>query len=83
MYTVLRLVTQCCLTLCNPMDYSQPSSSVHGTPQARIEYWSVQPFSTPGELPKPRTEPWLLHCRRIPYRLSHKGSTICEISPKI
>ena len=27
---VLCLVTQLCLTLCNPMDYSQPGSSVHG-----------------------------------------------------
>ena len=30
------LVTQSCLTLCNPMDYSPPGSSVHGLLQARI-----------------------------------------------
>ena len=29
-------VTQLCLTLCNPMDYSPPGSSVHGIFQARI-----------------------------------------------
>ena len=26
----LLLVAQSCLTLCNPMDYSSPDSSVHG-----------------------------------------------------
>ena len=29
------LVSQSCLTLCDPMDYSSPGSSVHGTVQAR------------------------------------------------
>ena len=30
------LVAQSCPTLCNPMDCSQPTSSVHGIFQARI-----------------------------------------------
>ena len=30
------LVAQLCLTLCDPMDCSQPGSSVHGIFQARI-----------------------------------------------
>ena len=29
-----------CLTLCDPMDYSPPGSSLHGIPQARILEWS-------------------------------------------
>ena len=29
------LVAQSCLTLCNPMDYSLPGSSIHGILQAR------------------------------------------------
>ena len=33
------LVTQLCLTLCDPMDCSQPGSSVHGIFQARILEW--------------------------------------------
>ena len=33
------LVTQWCLTLCDPMDYSPPDSSVHGILQARILEW--------------------------------------------
>ena len=38
-------VTQLCLILCNPMDYSLPSSSVHGILQARILKWVAIPFS--------------------------------------
>ena len=33
------LVTKSCLTLCDPMDYSLPGSSVHGNLQARILEW--------------------------------------------
>ena len=33
------LVTQSCLTLCRPMDYSLPGSSVDGILQARILEW--------------------------------------------
>ena len=31
------LVTQSCLTLCDPMDCNPPGSSVHGIFQARIQ----------------------------------------------
>ena len=36
---------QSCLTLCNPMDCSPPSSSVHGIFQARILEWVAMPSS--------------------------------------
>ena len=36
---------QSCLILCNPMDYRQPDSPVHGTLQARILEWAAVPFS--------------------------------------
>ena len=39
------LVAQLCLTLCDPMDCSPPSSSVHGILQARILEWVAIPFS--------------------------------------
>ena len=39
------LVTQTCLTLCDPMDCSLPGSSVHGIFQARILEWVAIPFS--------------------------------------
>ena len=55
------------LTLCNPMNYT-----VHGILQARILEWVACPFSRGSSLPRrPRG---LLHCRRILYQLSYKGS---------
>ena len=39
------LVTQSCLTLCGPMDYSLPGSSVRGILQTRILEWAPIPFS--------------------------------------
>ena len=39
------LVAQSCPTLCDPMDCSLPSSSVHRSLQARILEWVVIPFS--------------------------------------
>ena len=45
MAVVWVLVTQSCLTLFDPMDYSPPDSSVHGILQARILEW-VAVFSS-------------------------------------
>ena len=39
------LVARSCLTLCDPMDNSLPSCSVHGMLQARILEWVAIPFS--------------------------------------
>ena len=47
--------TLSCPTLCDPMDYSPPGSSVHGISQARI--LSGLPFPSPGDLPNPGIEP--------------------------
>ena len=44
-YNIL-LVAQSCLTLSNPMDYSPPGSSVHGTFQTRILEWITISFSS-------------------------------------
>ena len=44
MYSTV-LVTQSCSTLCNPVDCSPPSFSVHGILQARILEWVAIPFS--------------------------------------
>ena len=38
-------VTQLCPTLCDPMDYSQPGSSIHGIIQATILEWVAISFS--------------------------------------
>ena len=42
---VSMLLAQSCPTLCNPMYYSRPGSSVHGILQARILKWVAIPFS--------------------------------------
>ena len=44
-HKILALVTQLCQTLCDPMDYSQPGSSVQGILQARILEWIAISFS--------------------------------------
>ena len=41
------LVAQLCPTLCDPMDFRSPGSSVHGILQARILKWVAIPFSDP------------------------------------
>ena len=46
---------QLCLTLCNPMDYNLPGSSVHGILQARILEWRAIPFSKGSSWPRNRT----------------------------
>ena len=39
------IVAQLCRTLCDPMDYRQPGSSVHGILQARLLEWAAISFS--------------------------------------
>ena len=46
------LVAQWCPTLCNPRDYSQLGSSVHGILQARILQWVAMPFSRGSSWPR-------------------------------
>ena len=40
-FLVCLLATYSCPTLCNPVNYSQPRSSVHGILQARIPEWVI------------------------------------------
>ena len=48
-------VTQSCPTLCDPVDCSLPSSSVHGILQARILEWVAISFSRGSSWPRDRT----------------------------
>ena len=50
------LVAQLCPTLCDPMDYSPPGSSVLGILQARILEWVAIPFSKGSSQPRDRTQ---------------------------
>ena len=49
------LVTQSCLTLCDPMDCSPPVSSVHGILQVRILEWVAIPFPRGSSQTRNRT----------------------------
>ena len=49
------MCSQSCTTLCDPVNYSLPGSSVHVIFQARI--WSWLPFPTPRDLPNAGVEP--------------------------
>ena len=55
-WLVLCLVTQSCLTLCDPMDCSPPGSSVHGILQARILEWVAMPSSGESSQPRDQTQ---------------------------
>ena len=72
--TVCVLVTQSCLTLCDPMDYRPPGSSVQWIFQQRVLEWVAIPFSR-GSC-QPGIKPGLLHCGQILYHLSHQGSPV-------
>ena len=48
------LVSQSCLTICNPTDCSPTGSSVHGILQARILEWVATPFSRRSSWPRDR-----------------------------
>ena len=70
---MLCLVAQSCLTLCNPMDCSQPGSSVHGDSSGKNTGGGCHVllqgiFQTQG------SNPSLPHCRWILYYLNHQGS---------
>ena len=54
------MCTLFCLTLCDPMDYSPPGSSVHGIFQTRISEWVAISFSR-GIFPTQESNPRLLY----------------------
>ena len=66
-------VTRSCPTLCDPMDYSLPGSSILGIFQARILEWVAISLSRGSSWPGDRT--WVSHIAgRCFYLLSHEGS---------
>ena len=50
------LVTQSCLTLCDPMDHSLPGSSVRGISQSRILEWLAVSFTRGSSRPRDPTQ---------------------------
>ena len=69
------LVTQSSPTLCNPMDYSPPGSSIHGILQARILAWVAILFSRGSSRPRGWTL-GLPHGRSFLYHVSHQRNPI-------
>ena len=72
------LVSQSCLTLCNPMDSSLPGSSVHGDSPGKntgVGCHSLlrRIFPTQG------SNPGLRHCRWLLYCLSNQGNPYIHI----
>ena len=49
---MLCLVAQLCQTICDPLDYSPPGSSVHGIFQARILEWVAISYSRESSWPR-------------------------------
>ena len=49
------LVAQLCPTLCEPLDYTLPVSSVHGIFQTRILKWVAISFSRGSSQPRDQT----------------------------
>ena len=65
-----------CLTLCDPMDYNLPGSSVHGILQARILEWVAISHSRGSSWPRDQTHVSFISCigRRVLYNQHHMGS---------
>ena len=70
---VLRLDSQSCPTLCNPMDCSPPGSSVHGGSLGKNTGVGCHALLQ-GTFPTLGLKPGLPHCRQTLYRLSHQGN---------
>ena len=69
---VFVLVTQSCLSLCDPMGCSPPGSPVHGILQARKLEWVAIRFFR--DVPDPEMEPRSSALQADSLPLSHQGS---------
>ena len=73
----LSSVAQSCPTLCNPMDYNPPGSSVHEDSPGKNTGVSCHALCQ-EIFPTQGLNPNLLHCRWILYHLSHQGTWYAE-----
>ena len=81
----LCLVAQLCLTLCDLMDCSPPGSSVHGNSPGKNTGVGCHALFQ-RIVPTQGLNPGPLHCRRILYHLSHRGSPealLCNTNCKL
>ena len=69
-------VAQSCLTLCDPLNCSLPSSSVDGILQARILEWVAVPFSRGFSQPRDETQVSCIAGRFLPTEPPGKAKNI-------
>ena len=70
--SVLCLVAQSCLTLCDPMNCSPPGTSVYGDSTGKNTRVACHALLK-GIIPTQGSNPGLPHCRQSLYCLSHQG----------
>ena len=68
----MKVKVKFCLTLCDPIDYSLPGSSVHvpGKSTGVGCHFLLQ-----GIFPTQESKPGLPHYRQVVYHLSHQGNS--------
>ena len=74
-------------SLSRVLHFATPWTVAHYAPLSmgfsRQEYWSGWPFPSPEDLLIQGSNPDLLYCRQMLYRLSHHGSpNLLELTPK-
>ena len=74
---VLCLVAQVYLTLCHSIHCCLPGSSVHGDSPGKNTRVGCHALHQ-GIFPTQGSNPGLLHCRRILYRVSYQGSPLFQ-----
>ena len=79
MLYVLCLVTQSCVTLCDPINCGPLGSTVHGDSPGKNTGVGCHALLE-GIFPTQGSKPGLPHCRWILYRLSHQGSLLIYTS---
>ena len=75
-------VAQSCPTLCNPVDCSPPSFSIHGILQARILEWVAISFSRGSSLPRDWTQVSCIADRLFTIWATREASSGIEIFKK-
>ena len=78
-HKVKMLVTQSCLTLCDPMDCSPPGSSVPGILQAKILEWAAISFSRGSSRPRDQTHASCIGRQNLYHWVTREGYMIVYI----
>ena len=71
------IVTQSCPTLYDLWTVAHQASLSMGS--SRQEHWSGLPCLYPRDFPNRGSNPGLLHCRQILYRLSYREASPCDL----